>query len=59
MNWVGEALGAPVDGVLGDLWLVGMGEKVAALGGQLELVAVFPDETVTLLIEPGPAPGTG
>jgi hypothetical protein len=26
---------------------------VAALGGRLELVAVFPDETVTLLVEPG------
>jgi hypothetical protein len=31
-----------------------LGEKVAALGGQLELTAVFPNETVTLLIEPGP-----
>jgi hypothetical protein len=29
------------------------GDKVAALGGYLELAAVFPGETVTLLIEPG------
>jgi len=52
MSWVGEAIGAPVDEDM-TLWLAAVGDKVAALGGQLELVAVFPDETVTLLIEPG------
>jgi hypothetical protein len=52
MNWIGEALGAPVEE---DelLWMAGLGEKVAALGGHLELVAVFPDESVTLVREPG------
>ena len=32
--------------------LLALGRYVAALGGQLELRAVFPDETVTLLREP-------
>lgn len=52
MDWVGEAVGSPIEtNTL--LWVMGLGEKVAALGGQLELAAVFPDETVTLLVEPG------
>lgn len=52
MDWAGEALGSPVeeDGLL---WLAGLGEKVAALGGHLELVAVLPVESLTLLREPG------
>lgn len=38
----------------GKLWLLGLGEKVAALGGHLEVVAVFDDESTTLIREPGP-----
>lgn len=38
----------------GRLWLLGLGEKVAALGGHLEVVAVFDDEDTTLIREPGP-----
>ena len=40
-NWIGEALGSPVerDGV----YVSELGQKVAALGGHLELVAVLPD----------------
>jgi hypothetical protein len=52
VTWAGEALGAPVDETM-TLWLAAIGDKVAALGGHLELNAVFPDETVTLLLEPG------
>jgi hypothetical protein len=33
---------------------MGLGEKVAALGGHLELIAVFGEERVTLIREPGP-----
>jgi predicted RNase H-like HicB family nuclease len=56
VTWVGELVGssAQTDTVL---WVKELGEKVAALGGQLELAAVFPNETVTLLIEPGPPGG--
>ena len=36
------------------LWILGLGEKVAALGGHLELRAVFDQEEVTLISEPGP-----
>ena len=36
------------------LWILGLGEKVAALGGHLELRAVFAQEEVTLIREPGP-----
>lgn len=53
MDWRGEALGSPIEDDR-NLWLTELGERVAMLGGQLELAAVFPDETVTLLIEPGP-----
>jgi len=52
MSWVGELVGAPAEEDM-TLWLAALGDKVAALGGQLELVAVFPDDTVTLLVEPG------
>jgi hypothetical protein len=31
-----------------------MGRLVAAMGGYLELRAVFPDTTITLMAEPGP-----
>ena len=37
------------------LWVCDLGRKAAALGGRLELVAVFPGRTVTLLREPEPA----
>ena len=53
MNWVGEALGFPIEDQ-GVLWVAGLGEKIAALGRHLELTAVFPDETITLVREPGP-----
>ncbi len=36
------------------LWLAALGEKVAAMGGHLKLTAVFGNETLTLLREPGP-----
>jgi hypothetical protein len=52
MDWVGEALRELVDED-STLWLAAVGDKVAALGGHLELVAVFPDQTLTLLLEPG------
>ena len=42
MNWVGELLSYPVDQP-GTWWLLGMGDKVAALGGHLEVVAIFGD----------------
>ncbi len=38
----------------GDMYLSTMLRYVAALGGHLEVRAVFPEETVTLLREPGP-----
>jgi hypothetical protein len=53
MSWVGELLGFPIEEE-GNLWLMALGEKVAALGGYLEVTAVFADERVTLLREPGP-----
>jgi hypothetical protein len=45
MNWVGELLSYPVDQP-GTWWLLGLGDKVAALGGHLEVVAIFGDERV-------------
>jgi hypothetical protein len=51
-NWVGEALGDLVEEEQ-NLWIAAVGDKVAALGGHLELIAVFPNDTVTLLREPG------
>jgi hypothetical protein len=53
MNLIGEALRYPIEEE-SLLWVTALGERVASLGGHLELVAVFPDETVTLLREPGP-----
>jgi transcriptional regulator with XRE-family HTH domain len=40
-----------------DLYLSTLARYVAALGGRLELRAVFPEETVTLLREPEPTSG--
>lgn len=37
-----------------DLYLADIGRFIAAMGGYLELRAVFPDQTVTILAEPGP-----
>lgn len=37
-----------------DLYLSTLARYVAALGGYLEVRAVFPEETVTLVREPGP-----
>ena len=42
-----------------DLYLSTLTRYVAALGGQLELRAVFPEETVTLLRAPGDDRATG
>lgn len=52
MSWVGELMGSIVEEDR-TLWLAAVADKVAALGGHLELIAVFPTETVTLLREPG------
>lgn len=41
-----------------DLYLRTITRYVRDLGGHIELVAVFPEETVTLLTEPGPASTT-
>ena len=53
---VGQLLSHPIRPENGDtgLWVLGLGEKVAALGGRLELRAVFGDHEATLLSEPGP-----
>lgn len=48
-----ETLGSPSEDT-NHLWLATLGEKVAAMGGHLELTAVFGNETLTLLREPGP-----
>jgi hypothetical protein len=53
-NWVTELLSCPAENTT-DLWIAALGEKVAAMGGYLELTAVFDNETLTLLREPGPA----
>jgi hypothetical protein len=52
-TWVTEALSFPVQETT-DLWIAALGEKIAAMGGHLELTAVFDNETLTLLREPGP-----
>ncbi|MDQ6821458.1 MAG: hypothetical protein M3076_14180 [Actinomycetota bacterium] len=41
------------------LWVANLGRHVAALGGHVELCAVFPDRRVTLLQEPGPVEASG
>ena len=53
---VGLLLSLPVapDGRDELLYILGLGEKVAALGGRLEVSAVFGEETVKLISEPGP-----
>jgi hypothetical protein len=51
-DWVGELVGEPVYEDT-PLWLAALADKVAALGGHLELVAAFPEDSLTLLIEPG------
>jgi hypothetical protein len=38
------------------LWIKALGEKVALLGGHLEVVAVLPDQRLTLISEPGGGP---
>ena len=55
-TWVTEVLRSPVEETT-DLWLAALGEKVAAMGGHLELIAVFGNEALTLLKEPGPEGG--
>ena len=40
-----------------DLYLQTITRYVAELGGHIEVLAVFPEETVTLLSGPGPAIG--
>ena len=51
----GEALEAGEDSAAPDLYLATVAEYVAALGGHLEVRAVFPEETVTLLRDPPPS----
>jgi transcriptional regulator with XRE-family HTH domain len=41
-----------------DVYLSTLARYVGALGGYLEVLAVFPEETVTLLREPGDGPAT-
>ena len=41
-----------------DLYLRTVTRYVSELGGRVEVVAVFPEEAVTLLSEPGPATAT-
>ena len=41
-----------------DLYLRTITRYVIELGGHIEVLAVFPEETVTLLAEPGPAAAT-
>ena len=52
---IGQLLSHGVAPENGDraLWLLGLGEKVAALGGRLEVRAVFDTDEVTLVVEPG------
>lgn len=50
MSWIGELVGFPIEET--NLWVMALGERVAALGGQLEVSAVFGDERVTLIREP-------
>ena len=52
---VGRLLSHPVSPDNGDraLWLLGLGEKVAALGGQLQVTARFDHDEVPLITEPG------
>jgi hypothetical protein len=38
-----------------DVYLSTLARYVAALGGHLEVLAVFPEETVTVLREPDPS----
>lgn len=38
-----------------DVYLSTLARYVAALGGQLQIVAVFPDETITVLRAPDPS----
>jgi hypothetical protein len=53
-------LGPPDDGFPfvgegdGRLVIAEIGRLIAAMGGYLELHAVFPDTTITLAVEPGP-----
>ncbi|MGH3261095.1 MAG: hypothetical protein ACRDNS_03775 [Trebonia sp.] len=56
-TWVTELLGHPVEDNT-DLWISALGEKVAAMGGHLELTAVFDNETLTLLRESGSDPSS-
>ena len=52
---VGQLLSHPVSPDNADqaLWLLGLGEKVAALGGHLQVTARFDEDEVTLITEPG------
>ena len=51
-TWLTEALGSPIEETT-ELWIAALGDKIAAMGGHLELTAVFENETLTLLREPG------
>ncbi len=45
------------EGSQGDVYLTTLARYLAALGGHLEVRAVFPEETITLLREPDPEDG--
>lgn len=54
----GELSDSEVDEV-DDIYLCAMSRYVAALGGQLEVRAVFPDEAISLRYEPSDPGGSG
>jgi hypothetical protein len=49
---LGDALEASEENVEPDVYLATVARYVAELGGHLEVRAVFPEETITLLREP-------
>ena len=53
----GDALEASEDSVAPDLYLATVAEYVAALGGHLEVRAVFPEETIYDLLQDPPPSG--
>jgi hypothetical protein len=52
---LGDVLDASEEGSAEDIYLSTLGRYVAALGGHLEVQAVFPEERITLLRQPDSA----
>jgi hypothetical protein len=52
---LGDVLDASEEGSADDIYLSTLGRYVAALGGHLEVQAVFPEERITLLRQPDSA----